>query len=83
MLSKLPFQRLITLSRAPKMCFDLHEYQSKKLMANYGIRVQKGDIALNPKDAAKVAESLDASNSLVLKCQVHAGGRGKGDLIFR
>lgn len=79
MLSKLPFQRLFSLSRVPKKCFDLHEYQSKKLMANFGIKVQKGDIALNAKDAAKVAASLDSTGGLVLKCQVHAGGRGKGN----
>lgn len=60
--------------------FDLHEYQCKDLMRDFGIRVQKGVIALNGKEARKAADVLDPSGGLILKSQVHAGGRGKGHL---
>lgn len=49
-------------------------------MRKFGIRVQKGDIALTPEQARKVAEPLDPTGGLILKAQVHAGGRGKGHL---
>lgn len=49
-------------------------------MRNYNIRVQKGQIALNAQDAKKVAAELDPTGGLILKSQVHAGGRGKGRL---
>jgi succinyl-CoA synthetase beta subunit len=56
--------------------FDLHEYQSKIFLRNYGLRVQNGDLARNPEEAKKVASTLNGE--LILKAQVHAGGRGKG-----
>jgi succinyl-CoA synthetase beta subunit len=49
-------------------------------MRKYGVLVQKGDIALTPEDAKKVSIPLDPSGGLILKAQVHAGGRGKGFL---
>jgi len=56
--------------------FDLHEYQSKIFLRNFGLRVQNGDLARNPEEAKKVATTL--KGELILKAQVHAGGRGKG-----
>jgi succinyl-CoA synthetase beta subunit len=56
--------------------FDLHEYQSKIFLRNFGLRVQNGDLARNPEEAKKVAKTLNGE--LILKAQVHAGGRGKG-----
>jgi succinyl-CoA synthetase beta subunit len=58
--------------------FDLHEYQSKIFLRNYGLRVQNGDLARNPQEANQVASTL--KGELILKAQVHAGGRGKGVL---
>jgi succinyl-CoA synthetase beta subunit len=58
--------------------FDLHEYQSKIILRDYDLRVQKGDIAKTPEEAFKVANSL--KGELIIKAQVHAGGRGKGHL---
>ena len=49
-------------------------------MRKFNIRVQKGAIALNPETAYQVATKLDPSGGLILKAQVHAGGRGKGHL---
>lgn len=62
-----------------KRFFDLHEYQSKDLMRKYNILVQKGNIATTAAEAMKVAQDLNIKGGdLILKAQVHAGGRGKG-----
>lgn len=79
MISRLS-KRFVTLSNKAVKNFDLHEYQSKDLMRKFHVKVQRGEIALNPKDAAKVAATLDPTGGLILKAQVHAGGRGKGKL---
>jgi succinyl-CoA synthetase beta subunit len=68
------------LGYVSKRFFDLHEYQAKDIMRKYNVHVQKGHIAQSPEEAAKVAEKLDPSGGLILKAQVHAGGRGKGTL---
>lgn len=63
--------------------FDLHEYQSKDLMRKFGVLVQKGDIATTPQQAYDVAKKLNVVNGdLILKCQVQAGGRGKGTALL-
>lgn len=49
-------------------------------MRKYNVTVQKGFIATTPEEAYKVSQDLDASGKLILKAQVHAGGRGKGHL---
>lgn len=49
-------------------------------MGQYGINVQKGALAKNPEDAAKIASTLSNQGGLILKAQVKAGGRGKGKL---
>ena len=56
---------------------NIHEYQAKGLMADYGIPVPKGGLATTVAEAHKVAGDL-ASPVCVVKAQVHAGGRGKG-----
>jgi len=55
---------------------NLHEYQSKKIFADYGIPVPTGEVAATPEEAVKAAEKLGGS-LWVVKAQVHAGGRGK------
>ena len=55
---------------------NLHEYQSKKLFAEYGIPVPKG-IAAKTADAARAAAIELGGELWVVKAQVHAGGRGK------
>ena len=55
---------------------NLHEYQAKSLFEEYGISVQKGDVATTADQAEKIATNLGGSAWLV-KAQVHAGGRGK------
>ncbi len=55
---------------------NLHEYQSKRLFADYGIPVPRGIPADSPKAAVKAAQEL-GGELWVVKAQVHAGGRGK------
>jgi len=64
----------------PVRFLNLHEYQSKELMEKYDVRVQKGYLAETPEEAAAVANKLVDMNveDLILKAQIHAGGRGKG-----
>lgn len=56
---------------------NIHEYQAKQLLAEYGIAVPKGGLATTPEEARKVAESFPGP-VWVVKAQIHAGGRGKG-----
>src|SRR6202161_1355823 len=55
---------------------NLHEYQSKKLFAEYAIPIPKGQVADSP-DAAEAAARGLGGSLWVVKAQVHAGGRGK------
>ncbi len=60
--------------------FHLHEYQSKQIMRDFGVTVQKGGLALTADEAMEVSKTLDPKGGLIVKAQVHAGGRGKGHL---
>ncbi|WP_249963077.1 ADP-forming succinate--CoA ligase subunit beta [Histophilus somni] len=55
---------------------NLHEYQSKKLFADYGLPVTKGYVCENVEQALSAIEKLSGSQ-WIAKCQIHAGGRGK------
>ncbi|KAL7409990.1 succinyl-CoA synthetase beta chain SSC-beta [Mrakia frigida] len=62
-----------------KRSLSIHEYQSVKLLNSYGIATPKSVAATTPEEAEQVAKSFgDKQNSLVIKAQVLAGGRGKG-----
>jgi len=56
---------------------NIHEYQAKELLDKFGVANTPGGVASTPEEAEKVARSL-ATNNLVVKAQIHAGGRGKG-----
>src|ERR1044071_1123918 len=59
----------------------IHEYQAKQIFARYGIPIPKGEPAFKLEDVAPIAERLkDATGTpvVVVKQQIHAGGRGKG-----
>jgi succinyl-CoA synthetase beta subunit len=58
----------------------IHEYQGKQLFAKYGVAVPKGVACFTVDEAEKAAEKLIAEGSpvVVVKAQIHAGGRGKG-----
>lgn len=53
----------------------VHEYQSKDIFRQFGVPVPRGGLAETPQEAARVAAEIEAP--VVLKAQVHAGGRGK------
>lgn len=56
---------------------NVHEYQAKKLLSDFGVKVPGGQVVFS---ADEVSEVLDTLNSAkyVVKAQIHAGGRGKG-----
>jgi succinyl-CoA synthetase beta subunit len=55
----------------------IHEYQAKELFKNYDIPIPKGGIAFSSDEAKAIAEKL-GQLPVVVKAQIHAGGRGKG-----
>ena len=58
----------------------IHEYQAKEILAKYGVAVPKGEVANTLEEAAAVARKLfaEGATGVVVKAQIHAGGRGKG-----
>ena len=56
---------------------NIHEYQAKEILSNYGVKVPTGKVAFSEEEAESIAKDLHASK-LVVKSQIHAGGRGKG-----
>src|SRR5215471_1681498 len=59
---------------------NIHEYQAKQLLAQYGVAVPEGEVCESPESARKIAESFFAKGAtlVVVKSQIHSGGRGKG-----
>jgi succinyl-CoA synthetase beta subunit len=55
---------------------NIHEYQAKGVLSKYGVAVPKGKVADNPAEAEAIAEEF--GTAVVVKAQIHAGGRGKG-----
>ena len=55
----------------------IHEYQAKNILKKYGLPVPNGIVTEKPEDAAAIWDKL-AQNVVVVKAQIHAGGRGKG-----
>jgi succinyl-CoA synthetase beta subunit len=55
----------------------IHEYQAKSVLARFGVPVPRGEVTFTAHDAAAIAERLGTS-VVVVKAQIHAGGRGKG-----
>lgn len=62
---------------------NIHEYQAKEILKQYGVAVQEGFIAESPEEAMEAAQKVRDhfhSDWCVLKAQIHAGGRGKGKI---
>jgi succinyl-CoA synthetase beta subunit len=60
---------------------NIHEYQGKEILKSFGVRVQEGIVAETPAQAVEAAKKLKTdynSDWVVIKAQIHAGGRGKG-----
>jgi succinyl-CoA synthetase beta subunit len=54
----------------------IHEYQAKELFRQFGIPVPRGGVAETPGEAREIARQI-GGGKIVLKAQIHAGGRGK------
>ena len=54
----------------------IHEYQAKKILVDYNVQTPRGEVADSPERAREIASSLNTK--VVIKAQIHAGGRGKG-----
>jgi len=54
----------------------IHEYQAKQILSKYDVQIPRGEVAETPSRAREIAEKIGPK--VVLKAQVHAGGRGKG-----
>src|SRR5258705_12032468 len=55
----------------------IHEYQAKAILARYGVTTPRGEVAYTKEEAREAAQRLK-SHIVVVKAQIHAGGRGKG-----
>jgi succinyl-CoA synthetase beta subunit len=55
----------------------IHEYQAKRILSGFGVSVPRGELITKPEEARPVAERL-GGGTVVVKAQIHAGGRGKG-----
>ena len=54
----------------------IHEYQAKAILAKYNVPVPRGEVAYTVEEAEAAAKKI--GGSVVVKAQIHAGGRGKG-----
>src|SRR5256886_6803304 len=54
----------------------IHEYQGKAILAQYNVPVPRGEVAFSVEEAEAAAKKI--GGSVVVKAQIHAGGRGKG-----
>ena len=60
---------------------NIHEYQGKSILKSFGVAIQEGILAETPDQAVEAAKELKLkynSDWVVVKAQIHAGGRGKG-----
>jgi succinyl-CoA synthetase beta subunit len=57
------------------LTMKIHEYQAKQILARFGVSIPRGEVASTPAEVRAVAERL--GGAVVIKAQIHAGGRGK------
>ena len=60
---------------------DIHEYQAKKILADFGVSIPRGGIAYSPENAENKAREIGGSK-WVVKAQIHSGARGKAGGIL-
>lgn len=63
---------------------NIHEYQGKEILKKYGVRIQDGIVVDTPERAVEAYRSIaerTGSKFVVVKSQIHAGGRGKGKIV--
>src|ERR1041385_3725017 len=59
-----------------RFCMKIHEYQAKAILSQYNVPVPRGEVAFTVEEAEVAAKKI--AGSVVVKAQIHAGGRGKG-----
>lgn len=57
---------------------NIHEYQAKKILSQYGVKIPEGQIAYTPKEAKRVALSVSKKGPWMLKSQIQSGARNRG-----
>ncbi len=57
---------------------NIHEYQAKRILSQYGIKIPKGGVAYTPTEAKKVASRASSKGPWMLKAQIQSGARNKG-----
>ena len=59
---------------------NIHEYQARQLLGQYGVALPLGDVCDSPEAARRIAVQLleQGANLIAVKSQIHSGGRGKG-----
>ena len=62
---------------------NVHEYQAKKVLAQYGINVPKGGIAYTPAEAKRAAQNISSRGPWMLKAQIQSGARAGGHFVSR
>jgi succinyl-CoA synthetase beta subunit len=70
-----------TAIKTKNQTMNIHEYQGKKILKSFGVRIQEGIVAATPEKAVEAAKELQKQTGTswwVVKAQIHAGGRGKG-----
>ena len=75
---------LLCLELKKNLPMNIHEYQAKEILARYGVAIQRGKVASTVDEAMEAARAIQKetkSDWLVIKAQIHAGGRGKGKII--
>ena len=60
---------------------DIHEYQAKKILSNFGVTIPRGGIVYSPENAENKAREIGGSK-WVVKAQIHSGARGKAGGII-
>src|SRR5262249_48271175 len=65
----------------PRSPMKIHEYQAKELLAAAGAAIPTHIIVSTPEEAEQAFDQLSAGGGVVLKAQIHAGGRGQGQLL--
>jgi hydrogenase maturation factor HypF (carbamoyltransferase family) len=63
---------------------NIHEYQAKQLLAQHGVVVPAGEICTTPEEVRTVAVKRfsEGYKRIIIKSQIHAGGRGKGTFVI-
>src|SRR5213595_184716 len=59
---------------------NIHEYQAKELLQKFGVATTRGKVASSPEEAEQIAREI-VQAEIVVKAQIHAGGRGKGTFV--